>query len=748
MRKRFGIIVSLLTILPALLLLEYGCSSDKRESAGEAPIAAVSVSGNIQASITGAVVSGTTGSLVVTFTLFDENGSALDPADASINGKSFVIAQLDADGEYHNPIRNSSGQPAADSGGTFAGSGGTYTYAFGRNITTLPGYDATKTYTVAAYIGRTIPNAVGSPFRQISNPRFDFRPDGTAVTDHRQIVSIDACNECHGKLTAHEGNRMDVALCILCHNPGEIDTNTGNTIDFKAMIHKIHMGSKLPSNINGGAYGIIGFNNAQQDFSKVVYPQMSGDSQTDNAPVNCVKCHRAGNDTNGKPFGLDVDLWKSTPEIGTCTTCHDMTYFDSTISSLTFTRFDGAVITLGTPTTKFHTGGDNSGTPFTDADCATCHTSASNLDYSTVSVPDVHTIPIKSTLNPGLVFSIVSVDGIASGLTPTVTFTIKDKNGANAAMVLGDRTDVIMAYMTGPDYDNSLSNWIFGQATVQGKSANAFSASVATTANVDGSYSVSYVTPWYVPSATKLQPVLPASGVVTFAVYGGKAVIIPAPNTVLPSGQSWISHRVAAGTTKVTMTSTSVAINSYDIATGLIAAAGQERRKVVATTNCNVCHLQLAFHGRRTETQLCVMCHAPNLTYLAPSSNPSPGYSGDLKDFIHGIHGATTSTIVFRGVEVAEFPNDPRKCAICHIGTTYLLPLPANVRGSLKTGTTGTSLDGTRVLPIKAACVACHEDPLVATHADSKVVSGAETCATCHGTGLLMGVDFVHLPAN
>ncbi|MGC1454420.1 MAG: OmcA/MtrC family decaheme c-type cytochrome [Nitrospirota bacterium] len=732
MFKRFGIIFGLLTILPALFLV-YGCGNSKRESAGEAPIAAVSAAGNIQANITGAVVSATTGSLVVTFTLFDEKGSALDPADATINGKSFVIAQLGADGEYHDPIRNSSRQPTADSGGTFAGSGGTYTYAFGKNITTLPGYDATKTYTVAAYIGRTISNVVGSPFRQISNPRFDFRPDGTAATDHREIVAIDACNECHGKLTAHEGNRMDVPLCILCHNPGEIDTDTGNTIDFKAMIHKIHMGSKLPSNTRGGAYGIIGFGNAQHDFSKVVYPQMSGDTQTDNAPVDCVKCHRLGTDTNGKAYGKDVDKWKTKPSIETCTGCHDVYTFDGITSSVTVTTFAGVVTSV---TASAHSGGVQ---PLDSSTCAVCHTGTGDDAYASISVPAVHTIPIKSSLNPGLVFSIVSATGIASGLTPSVTFTITDKTGANAVMVLGDRTDVIMGYMTGIEYDNTLANWIFGQSTVQGKAANAFSTSVTTTANADGSYTVSYDRPWYVPSATKLKPVLPPSGVVTFAVYGGKAVTIPAANT---------AHRVAAGTSKVTMTSTSVAINYYDIATGLTATPAQQRRQVVSTELCNVCHLQLAFHGRRTETQLCVMCHGPNLTYLAPSSSPSPGYSGNLKDFVHGIHGATTSTTVFRGVEVAEIPNDPRKCSICHLNNSQLLPLPVGVKGSLKTGTTGTSLDGTPVLTIKAACVACHENPLTATHADSKVISGSETCVVCHGTGLLMGVDAVHLPAN
>ncbi len=714
----------------ALVFVVSGCLSSTKEGAEATVVGVASPTANIQASIQSAVISVSTGTLTVTFMLLDEKGAALSPTDPSINGISFVVSKLDA-GEYHNPIRSGSNQPTSDSGGVFAGSGGTYTYTFGTNITLLPGYDATKTYTVAAFIGRTTSNSVGSPFSQISNPRFDFRPNGSAVTDHRQIVSIDACNECHGKLTTHEGNRMDVALCILCHNPGEIDTDTGNTIEFKGLIHKIHMGKNLESNKKGGAYGIIGFGGTQHNFSTIVFPQMSGDTQTNNKPTDCVKCHRAGTDTNGNPYGLDVDNWKTTPTRANCVTCHDVNTYDlSTIVSVT--TYTGLVTTVtGTP----HTGGAQAD----DTLCAGCHTSASNLDYSTDSVPDIHTIPIKSTLNPGLVFSITSVSSIATGLTPTITFTIKDKTGANAAMVLGDRTDIIMSYMTGPDYDNTLANWIFGQSTVQGKSANAFSTTVTTTANGDGSYSVSYVSPWYVPSATKLKPVLSTSGVVTFAVYGGKAVTLPSTYT---------QHRGLAGTRKVTMTSTSVAINSYDIATGLTATPGQERRRVVAITNCNVCHLQLALHGRRTETQLCVMCHAPNLTYLAPSSGPSPGYSGDLKDFIHGIHGATTSTQVFRLVERAEFPNDPRKCAICHINNSQFLPLTAGVSGSLKTGTTGTSLDGTRVLPIKTACVACHEDPIAATHADSKVVSGVETCITCHGTGLLLGIDAVHLPAN
>jgi OmcA/MtrC family decaheme c-type cytochrome len=261
----------------------------------------------------------------------------------------------------------------------------------------------------------------------------------------------------------------------------------------------------------------------------------------------------------------------------------------------------------------------------------------------------------------------------------------------------------------------------------------------AVSPNADGSYTVDLGTGWSALTPAVVVT-LPASGVVTFAAYGGMKIPIPPTNT---------QHRVSAGTSNVTLTSRSVSIMSFDIATGLTATPALQRRQVVTTDNCNVCHLQLAVHGRRTEVQLCVICHGPKLYDIT-----APGFSGNLKDFLHGIHGTTpvismsTLTTVFVGTAKAEFPNDPRRCAMCHINNTQLLPLPTGAKGSLKTGTTNTSLDGTPVLPITAACIACHDNPLVENHTDSKVVNGAETCASCHGTGLLMGVDFVHLPPN
>ena len=59
----------------------------------------------------------------------------------------------------------------------------------------------------------------------------------------------------------------------MCHESYSFDAQSGNSIDLKVMIHKIHSGETLPSVEAGGFYGIFGFGNTFTDFSDVVYPQ-------------------------------------------------------------------------------------------------------------------------------------------------------------------------------------------------------------------------------------------------------------------------------------------------------------------------------------------------------------------------------------------------------------------------------------------------------------------------------------------
>ena len=124
----------------------------------------------------------------------------------------------------------------------------------------------------------------------------------------RDVVRTTACNTCHDPLSAHGGARLSVQLCVLCHTPQTTDPDTGNTVDFKVMVHKIHAGSSLPSVQAGVPYQIIGFGQSVNDFSTVVFP----------ADVrNCQKCH------DPDSGAAQANAWLLKPSRAACGSRHD-----------------------------------------------------------------------------------------------------------------------------------------------------------------------------------------------------------------------------------------------------------------------------------------------------------------------------------------------------------------------------------------------------------------------------------------
>ena len=95
----------------------------------------------------------------------------------------------------------------------------------------------------------------------------------------------------------------------MCHESFSFDAQSGNTIDLKVMIHKIHSGETLPSVKAGGFYGIFGFGNTFNDFSDIVYPQ---DKR------NCQTCHQES-DTDTP----QASNWRKTVNAEVCGSCHD-----------------------------------------------------------------------------------------------------------------------------------------------------------------------------------------------------------------------------------------------------------------------------------------------------------------------------------------------------------------------------------------------------------------------------------------
>lgn len=353
---------------------------------------------------------------VVTFKITDDRGVPLDREGRLTPGAvstSFVMARIEpGDSQYTaytlrrqiSPITGQSAlQPSADSGGSYKSLGdGVYEYTFG---TVLPAdFSRSITHTVGVYASRDLSEFGLS--RYVSNATFDFVPDGSAVQVVRDVVRTQACNQCHDPLQAHGGVRREVGLCILCHQNQNWDPDTGNTLDFKVMIHKIHMGEDLPSVKAGKPYRIVGFRQRVFDFSEIEFPQ---DIR------NCTTCHQQGSQSIN--YALK-------PSRAACGSCHDDVDFASG---------------------RGHPGGPQ----ISDRDCARCHIPQGEMEFD-ASVIGAHTIPGKSKQLPGVNFEILSVTNSGPGQNPTVTFTIKDNAGFP---ILPAQMDLLALVLAGPTTD-------------------------------------------------------------------------------------------------------------------------------------------------------------------------------------------------------------------------------------------------------------------------------------------------------
>ena len=334
---------------------------------------------------------------VVTFKISEGGSQALDRSGAITPGvvsTNFIVAYIPAsEDQYVNYITRTTTssvtkitatQPTRDSGGTYVNLGdGTYSYTFGA---TLPSdYDRTTTHTIGIYATRDLREFGLSLY--VANTSQDFVPDGRPVTKVREVVATENCNQCHNPLSAHgSGARRDVRLCVLCHTPQNTDPNTGNTLDLKVFIHKIHMGENLPSVIAGKPFYIGASPATGANFSDVTFPRDIRNCQTCH-----VKASQAGN-------------WLTQPERDTCGSCHDDVNWKT---------------------------GDNhaAGPQLDDKSCADCHQPQSGSEYD-ASIAGAHTVPFRSKQLRNPKFEIVSVSNTAQGKNPTIQFSITDKNNA------------------------------------------------------------------------------------------------------------------------------------------------------------------------------------------------------------------------------------------------------------------------------------------------------------------------------
>lgn len=391
---------------------------------------------------------------VVTFSLTDSSGAPLQLADVEPNELRFLVAALRLDpttkqtdwmaytvsivagkdyafgGKPMKPALASATQVVYDIEGAYTTlAPGKYSYKF---KTAVPkDFDRDATHAVGGQVTR-------DRRKWVSNDVHYFVPSGKPAKLEREVVTTKGCNACHDRLAAHGGQRADVRLCALCHTPQTIDPESGNTVDFKVMVAKIHSGHNLPSVKAKTPYYIVGFRQTLFDFSGVRFPQ---------DVRNCQTCH----------VGAQAASFKTQPSIAACGACHDRTDF------------------------KNHQGG-----PQTNATCRNCH-EADGPEFGP-GVVGSHTIPERSKQLRGVNFEIVSFTNTKPGESPTVVFSMKDNAGKPIAPKELARLFLTLAGPT-TEYTNlALENAASATATPDGNWSYTFKAKIP--ADAKGTYAV------------------------------------------------------------------------------------------------------------------------------------------------------------------------------------------------------------------------------------------------------------------
>jgi OmcA/MtrC family decaheme c-type cytochrome len=673
-------------------------------------------------------------------------------------------------GTSADPVVGTTPQPQASieagAAGKLVDNGdGTYQYTFAKDISkdSAVTYDPTLTHRVGFEI-RGVTSSSGATIAA-NSPVYTFQPSTGATSNiaGQEIVADQTCKNCHQVLAWHGGARTEVKYCVMCHNPSSIDPSSGNTLDFKGMFHKIHMGADLPtvtgkSFITGASvplanYYIFGFRNAISDYSTVEFPQ--GDASGNNAAVSgpgqrfCATCHNVS-DNNTPQTGN----FSTAPSAAACGSCHD--------------------------DINFATGAGHSAANLvaTDSQCATCHGPTSTIDNGALQVIAAHQTPVDAAAAK-FQYTVVSVSNAAPGQMPLATIKVTDPTNNDAPY---DITAAGGPFQSGSSSLRLNIAWSttdvnnVGSGSATGPSAGTPNQPVvidfkaggpSMTHNADGSFSK--------PATVAV----PATGITGsgIATLEGRAVV------TLP-------NLSGSGTT-----ATSLGIKAAELNFTITDATPQQRLYPGGTTpivdieKCNTCHRVLTLHGenRTGNINLCASCHNPNATDAVAHTNAdstsacAPGTADnpiDFKVMIHKIHASgdlfayTTGVTIcgFQGVPAVfkvQYPSSSNaslgNCQACHNPGTYYPVDPNAIQGTTVHANDRTTLtDDVVVSPNSAACSACHTSTSAMNHmtqnggnfAATKTASGAlnpgssETCSLCHGSGAIADVAVVHKLAS
>jgi len=683
---------------------------------------------------------------------------------------------------------------------------GYYTYTFKADIkdpaqTAGVTFEPNRTHRLVVQLAYK--NAAGELIRV--NPYFDFTlgADGKSVAaTARKMVDVATCNNCHDKLAMHGGGRVDTQFCVVCHNTGTTDANSGNVLTLSTMVHKIHAGAILHE--KGESYTIWGYRDTKFDFSEVGFPQ----------PVrNCAVCHDGSN-----PKTPQGDNWKSVPSKEACLSCHQ------TGATSGFFATHVTTLKLGA-----------SAAAISNSTCASCHGPSSPL-----SADKVHWVQeLANAANYEAKIESVSLKraatATASGLLTVKYSVVNPKTGtaydlregcsaaattdAAGASIVGCNANyrwdaVLPPALPGKPTDKfGMFTVYLGAETLAGVTTDDVTATSSWTAYRgadDGARH--YTADLTIPAGAKGNARVMIIGAVS------ERRLDPVTRNAIGAVPPTTNEDLAYVPVKN-------AIKEVNIATGTASTAA--RRAIVSNDNCNSCHAILGlpmgaqtvgFHkGHRNNSEGCAICHNANqagsYTLMADgSTGPVVGdqltaivnaatssflhESYQAKRFVHGIHygakrnypfthcmnvggeynkdgtnkvaggpsmGTATCVNQYPGVtdnftaEVA-YPGALKSCSNCHVNDSW--KQDKSVLGSVVFKPTGKTnmLDWYVISPKAATCTTCHDAKAVQTHVKTVGASFGtftqndllyggkvfESCEGCHAAGSAIGVDTVH----
>jgi len=644
------------------------------------------------------------GTITAVYTLADPNGVPLDAAGVTTPGAislSYIAAMIPNNQEDYTAYTTraatgtviaSTQQPGADTGGVTTQTGpGQYQYTF--HTTAPAGFDATATHTIGVYGSRNLTAFnLGTNY---ASTTFNFVPNGAKVTHVHDIIETASCNTCHDQLSAHGGSRRGMDMCVLCHQPQNVDPNTGDTMDAKVFFHKTHMGASLPSVLAGTPYVPAINSHGTFDYSKVVFPADPGD------PRRCTTCH---SQTTG---AVQATAYLTNPMRAACGACHDNVNF---------------------ATGANHQGGIQND----DTQCANCHVAKGEMDFD-ASIMGAHVAPTASSLLSGLAVSITGVTNGTAGNAPVVTFTVVDSNKNPVAL---SKLSSISFTMAGPTTDYGYTS--FG-STVTTPGYVTESASGATCAAGTCTYTFTHPVPagstgtyaiGVEARRTETVPELIAGATVQTSIEYG------APNVV--------SYFSVDGST-VAPRRAVVALANCNQCHVSLQVHGTLRNN---TEYCVLCHNPSNTDAslRATTTNAVDKALPPqgiNLNLLVHRIHfgPNAAADGAKNPYIvvgfGGSHNDFSNTL-FPPMSPGGSTGETQNCSMCHLnGSEQNLPVGLNAAVDPQGWVNPNQ-------PVSSACSGCHTSRPEASHMLANTSTLGESCTTCHSSGAAYAVGQVH----